>query len=471
MTIFDSPRIYSLLEQYNPWWKNGQVSEKLPTMHREAYHDTLRTICSAELRRFAVLSGARRVGKTTVMKQLIVELLSRGVPPSNILYLTFDNPIFKLCGIDRVIQAYEEYVPHQGPYFFFLDEVQYAESWSLWVKTLYDMHQDLRLVATGSASPAIEKGASDSGVGRWRVFRMPTMTFNEYCHMQGVEACHGELPRLPEIAGMEAKDFNHLMLQFNNLAPYWNRYLQVGGFPELMQVQDTAEAQRVLREDVVDKVLKRDVPALFDVRNSLQLEKIFLYLCFHTGNLISFTSICSELDGVSKPTLMRYIDYLRDANLLYISHDYHTIGKRGLVARPKIYIADAALRNACLMIENPLLNPADLGIMVETTVYKHFACAFSSHAHVGYMRLSSNKEIDIVVSLPSGTNLLCEVKYRSHSPISSQDAILAQSADKNCIGAFVASKDLHDYGITLTDSGSRLIRIPAPALCYLLGAS
>ena len=128
MTIFDSPRIYSLLEQYNPWWKNGQVSEKLPTMHRKAYHDTLRTICSAELRRFAVLSGARRVGKTTVMKQLIVELLSRGVPPSNILYLTFDNPIFKLCGIDRVIQAYEEYVPHQGPYFFFLDEVQYAES-------------------------------------------------------------------------------------------------------------------------------------------------------------------------------------------------------------------------------------------------------------------------------------------------------------------------------------------------------
>ena len=122
-------------------------------------------------------------------------------------------------------------------------------------------------------------------------------------------------------------------------------------------------------------------------------------------------------------------------------------------------------------LENPLLNPADLGIMVETTVYKHFACAFSSHAHVGYMRLSSNKEIDIVVSLPSGTNLLCEVKYRSHSPISSQDAILAQSADKNCIGAFVASKDLHDYGITLNDSGSRLIRIPVPALCYLLGAS
>ncbi len=471
MTIFDSTRIYTLLEQYNPWWKTGQVSEHLPPMHRKTYHEVLHTISNAELRRFAVLSGARRVGKTTVMKQLIVELLSQGVSPGNILYLTFDNPIFKLCGIDQVIQAYEEHVPHQGIYYFFLDEVQYADSWSLWVKTLYDMHQNLRLVATGSASPAIEKGASDSGVGRWRVFRMPTMTFNEFCYMQGIEASNAPLPGLLEIAQMGAKDFNHLMLQFNNLSPYWNRYLQIGGFPELMQVKDTAEAQRVLREDVVDKVLKRDVPALFDVRNALQLEKIFLYLCLHTGNLTSYTSICSELEGVSKPTLARYIDYLRDANLLYLSHDNHSIGKRGLAARPKIYIADAALRNACLMIENPLINPADLGIMVETTIFKHFVCAFSSRAHVGYMRMSADKEIDIVVSLPAGEKLLCEVKYRTHSPITSQDAILSQSTDKKCIGAFVASKDAHDYGITTTESGSRIIRIPAPTLCYLLGAS
>lgn len=469
MAIFDSARIYTLLEQYNPWWKTGQVKENLPTIHRKAYHEVLHTISHQDLRRFAVLSGARRVGKTTVMKQVIQALLNKGVPASNILYLTFDNPIFKLCGFDQVIQAYEKYVPHQGSYYFFLDEIQYADSWSLWVKTLYDLNPELQLVATGSASPAIEKGASDSGVGRWRVFRMPTMTFCEYCYMQGVETAIQNAPTLTEIAHMGEKDLNHLLMQFTHLNPHWNRYLLIGGFPELLHVHDTMEAQRILREDVVDKVLKRDVPSLFDVRNSLQLEKIFLYLCLHTGNLINYASICSELEGVSKPTLARYIDYLRDANLLYVSHDNHSIGKRGLAARPKIYIADAALRNACLMINNPMLNPVDMGIMVETTVYKHFVNAFSAYAHVGYMRLGSEKEIDIVVTTPTGHSLLCEVKYRHHSPISSNDAILSQAADKNCIGAFVASRDSHDYGIFSAESGTRLIRIPAPTICYLLG--
>ena len=471
MTIFDKTRIYTLLEQYNPWWKSGQTNETLPVVHRAAYHDVLHTITHAELRRFAVISGARRVGKTTVMKQLIAELLSQGVEPCNILYITFDNPIFKLCRFDQVIQTYEEFVPHQGTYYFFLDEVQYADAWSLWVKTLYDLHQNLRLVATDSASPAIEKGASDSGVGRWRVFRMPTMTFCEYCHMQGIDAGITQIPPLQDLANMSDKEFISFMIKIGNLSPHWNRYLIMGGFPELLHIQNSAEAQRVLREDVVDKVLKRDVPALFDVRNSLQLEKIFLYLCIHTGNLISYSSICSELEGVSKPTLARYIDYLRDTNLLYISQDTHAIGKRGLAARPKIYIADAALRNACLMIENPMTNLADLGIMVETTVYKHFICAFGKHAQVGYMRLAGDKEIDIIVTMPDNSNLLCEVKYRNNSPLTAQDAILSQAGKPNCNGAFVATRDPHDYGVSHTDSGARIIRIPAPVLCYLLSAT
>lgn len=468
MAIFDSTQIYTLLEQYNPWWKNGRMTEPLPSVHRKAYHDALQTISRSDIRRFAVLSGARRVGKTTVMKQLILELLKQGVPAGNILYITFDNPIFKLCNFYQILQAYEEHVPHEGLYYFFLDEVQYAESWSLWVKTLYDMHPNLRLVATGSASPAIEKGASDSGVGRWRVFRMPTMTFSEYCKLQGIEAGVQHYPTLQEIALMNPDELRELMLPFQDLTPHWNRYLITGGFPELLKVQDTAEAQRVLREDVVDKVLKRDVPSLFDVRNPLQLEKIFLYLCLHTGSLINFSSICSELDGVVKQTLTRYIDYLRDANLLYISQDNHNIGKRGLASRPKIYISDAALRNACLMIENPLTNPADLGIMVETTVYKHFVSAYSAFAHVGYLRLGGDKEVDIVVTLPKGEKILCEVKYRNNSPIARQDAIMSQAGSKDCCGAFVATRNPQDYSISTTEAGAKLIRIPAHILCYIL---
>ncbi len=67
--------------------------------------------------------------------------------------------------------------------------------------------------------------------------------------------------------------------------------------------------------------------------------------------------------------------------------------------------------------------------------------------------------------------LAIQILRHSLANATSQDAILSQSTDKKCIGAFVASKDAHDYGITTTESGSRIIRIPAPTLCYLLGAS
>lgn len=138
------------------------MAGELPGIRRTAF----RQVADREIRRFAVLSGARRTGKTTVMLQVIQALLDEGVPPANILYVSFDNPILRLCGFHQVWETYRRFVPHTGVYYAFLDEVQYAEEWSLWVKTLYDTEPQLRVAATGSASPSIERGASDSGA-RW----------------------------------------------------------------------------------------------------------------------------------------------------------------------------------------------------------------------------------------------------------------------------------------------------------------
>ncbi|AVX20194.1 hypothetical protein SAMN02745885_01015 [Carboxydocella sporoproducens DSM 16521] len=68
-------------------------------------------------------------------------------------------------------------------------------------------------------------------------------------------------------------------------------YLTVGGFPELALSKDDYYAQRMLREDVVDKVLKRDIPSLFNIRNAAVLEKVFLYLCFNSSQIINITTM------------------------------------------------------------------------------------------------------------------------------------------------------------------------------------
>ena len=128
------------------------------------------------------------MGKTTIMYQLIDHLMEEGIPPRNILYVSFDNPMIKLVNIERVLDIYESLYPVEGQKYVFLDEIQYSENWELWMKVVYDSRKDIRLVATGSASPVLEKGAADSGTGRWTVLKIPTLSFYEYCKLLELDA-------------------------------------------------------------------------------------------------------------------------------------------------------------------------------------------------------------------------------------------------------------------------------------------
>jgi len=202
------------------------------------------------------------------------------------------------------------------------------------------------------------------------------------------------------------------------------------------------------------------------------LEKVFLFLCFNSSSIISISAISKELDGTPAATVSNYIQFLERANLIYISNPVNIDGKKILKIRPKIYIADAAIRNAVLMLDNVLADPEEMGIMVETSVYKHLAAFYyREHTTVGYFRKSgSDKEIDIVVEFPAG-KILAEVKYRENSEIKSSDAIveMACSDTGGIVSALVITKRPDDYGLTSHSTKVPIMRVPAHAFLYLLG--
>jgi predicted AAA+ superfamily ATPase len=224
-----------------------------------------------------------------------------------------------------------------------------------------------------------------------------------------------------------------------------------------------------MREDIVDKVLKRDLPSLYNIRNPSELERIFIYLCAVSSNIVSIDAIARDLNGVSRPTVENYIRYLESANLIYVSEPIAAGGQQILKARPKIYIADAAIRNAVLMDESLLTNPIEMGKIVETAVYKHVAAFYyQKAAKVGYFRGGKkNKEIDIVVDYPNIKNIYIEVKYREHSPLPEDDAIWELAAKSRA--SMVITKRAEDYGVYPAPGGGHVIRIPAFAFLYLLG--
>lgn len=471
MAITSKEGILKVLIAFNPWWKTGAVNPKMTkTYKRFAFHEAMKRLDQNDLRRIVVLTGTRRVGKTTIQYQMIDTLLKRGVDPQKIVFISMDHPMLKLSGVNDVLECYHENIYAEQDVYYFFDEIQYAQDWDRWLKMIYDMQPDTNVVATGSASPALVKGNQESGAGRWTVIQVPTMSFYEYCELLDLE--RPQLPKtlkMTQMLHMTQPERSRIMMQLQKVQNHFNRYLQVGGFPELALSDNDIMAQQIMREDVVDKVLKRDLPSLYNLRNATELERIFLYLCNVSSEIVSIEAIAKELSGVSRPTVENYIQYLESANLIYLSLPVDMAGKKVLKASPKIYIADAAIRNAVLMDESLLTDPIEMGKIVETAVYKHVAAFYYQQAtSVGYYRGGRRgKEIDIVVDKPNAYNILIEVKYREGAPIKDEDAIAELCADASA--AIVVTKGASDFGVHNTKSGKDMLRIPAFAFLYLLG--
>lgn len=524
MAIFDEEQVLKILNTYNPWWKTAQIpSDYLKEMKRTAYYETEKIMENKTIRRFVILSGARRVGKTTILYQIIQKLLEKGINEKNILYVSLDNPILKFGTLDKIMDIYINNVASSGEIYIFMDEIQYAKDWNNWLKVFYDQNKNWNIVATGSASPLIEKGIKESGVGRWVTITVPTLSFYEYCRLvdqnqeldadnliegiknlpketreklnqkdisskqrsemiqnifneilqeqKKIEKINREIPKdfsIKNIEQMKEKEYDKLINLLEPMKKYFNRYLTIGGFPELALSEDDKMAQRILREDIVDKVLKRDMPELFGIRNISTLEKVFLYLCFESSNIINLVSMSKDLEGVTVPTIQDYIKYLEDANLIYISEQLNAKGAKQLKGKPKIYIADSALRNAVLMKEDVLTDATEMGYIVETAVYRHiYTYIQNTTGNIGYYRDGkTDREIDVVTNSVK-ENMYIEVKYRENSTIK-QDNPIYEKTDTND-RLFVVTKNIDDHSITELKNGKKLVKIPAFAYLYLLG--
>lgn len=471
MPIASKERILKILNGYNPWWTNGDVPTKIVKSYKRfAFYEAMNRLENKNIRRTVILTGTRRVGKTTIQYQMIDSLIKKGISPKRIVFISMDHPMLKLSSLNDILECYHENIYANEDAYYFFDEIQYSTDWDKWLKTIYDMQPDTNVVATGSASPVLIKGNIESGAGRWSIIQVPTLSFYEYCELTNVKM--PDFPKNLKVTSFHKytrQEQSQIMLKLTDIQRHFSQYLQIGGFPELALANDNMLAQQIMREDVVDKVLKSDLPSLYNIRNSTELERIFLYLCNTSSEVVSYDAIAKELNGVSRPTVENYIQYLESANLIYLSWPVNLGGKKVLKAQPKIYIADAAIRNAVLMDDDVLTNPTEMGKVIETAVYKHISAFYYQQAtSVGYYRGGKkNKEIDIVVEYPNVKNILIEVKYREGAPIADDDAICALSDESSA--AIVITKSPTDYGIHNAPNGNKLIRIPAYAFLYLLG--
>ena len=411
------------------------------------------------------------------MLQAVEALLAAGTPAANILYATFDHPILKLAGIDAVLRAWREHEPRAaGVEYLFLDEAQFIRDWGTWVKHQVDFFKkDRRIAFTGSAMPLVE-AEQESGVGRWHTIRLTTLSFFEYLQIKSLA-----LPPLPPIKslrdlfGWSQPDFYRAAEAAASYAGHFNEYLVRGGFPQTAMVDSITQAQRLLREDIIDKVLKRDMTALFGVRRVLDLEHTFLYLCMHDGGLLDMPDLCANLE-VKRPTALHFIELLEATHLIYRLPPFG-YGKDVLRARYKVYLADPAIAPAVMLKGRAVLeSPSALGVATETAVFKHlFARYCAQNVRFIYWRGKKDREVDLVAEL-EGEVMPFEVKYRAqHTGVRELKGLLELCELKKIACGYVVTKSMDDIGLLAglppaLDAATRIMRVPAALLFYWMGA-
>lgn len=445
------------LQTENTWWENPHTIAAADDQLRP--REYLRLFCplviESEVKRAVLLMGPRRVGKTTLIRHTIRELLERGTDPRKICYVSVDHPLYTGQSLDALLRAYQEAagVPLAGAYVFF-DEIQYLRDWEIHLKVLVDQHADVRFVASGSAAAALRLKSQESGAGRFTGFLLPPLTFHEYVQLRG----EGELIAQDAAAGRAiAANIDHLNDRFVD-------YLNFGGYPEVaLSRAIQADPGRFIKADIIDKVLLRDLPSLYGIQDVQELNALFTTLAFNTAGEVSLEAL-SQRSGVAKNTIKRYIEYLEAAFLLRVVHRVDRSGKRFQRATAfKVYLTNPSMRAALFSVVGP--DDASVGDLVETAV---FAQWFHKPDPLHYARWGG-EEVDLVWSVPGqAPDWALEVKW--------SDRALAHPGELNALVRFCKENGLRTAVATTRRSrevrtlgGIEVLFVPAAIYCYAVG--
>src|SRR3989338_7811049 len=305
----------------NEWWDTGRISEeKAKPYRRKVFSSVSRTLFG--YRQVLMICGLRRVGKTTVVYQLVEELLKRGVDPKHILYFSFDEG---KIGIMNLLEEYARITQvdwRKETCYVFFDEIQKIPGWSATIKLLYDSVPSIRLCVSGSASLALETSAIKDLAGRHFSETIGPLTLQEFAELYF------------------GKDII-LRLHQQELKRVFDSYIQ-RPFPEIVRWNDPLKVRQYLRELVVEKIVRADIPDTFKKVNSQLLSALSDMFLGNAGMTLDLTALARE-QGVNKATLARHLRFLEASGLITMVKNYRPSIRAESRKMKKIYPSVAAL--------------------------------------------------------------------------------------------------------------------------------
>jgi len=323
-------------------------------------------------RQITVLTGMRRTGKTTLLKQLMTQC-----DISQKHYFDLERidvrALFSEPNYETVVQA----LSRQGTDFskkvlICIDEIQLVPNLPSVLKYLYDTY-DVKFIVTGSSAYYMKNQFSESLAGRKKIFEIYPLTFGELLAFKGVQAGRPEIHKASKFIPSE----------YERLKGYYDEYIDFGGFPEVV-LADSAEDKRDLISDIVSSYINFDLTMLSDIRNPTNLFKLIKLLSVRIGTKLDISKLTS-LTGMARQTVENYLDLLEKSYLIKTVPVLANSPDREIVKAKKVYFLDNGIAS--------LAGELSSGSKFENAVFNQLM----HQGEVAYYQLKTGREIDFIL--------------------------------------------------------------------------
>jgi len=357
----DKNLLLAILNDWN-FWEKDQVTG----IKRVTHLVRLKKIINSE--QVIIITGARRAGKSFLMRQLAKDLIAQGVNKKDILIVNFEDPRFiKLDSgtLEDIDQFYVKHFNITGAPYIFLDEIQEVKDWEKWVKIRQEFKK-AKIIISGSNAHLLSHELGTALTGRHLDLLVYPLSFKEFVNFQ------------KETGVAETSDQKS-----------FQQYLEFGGFPKVFFEDSKKELLLTYFQDVVN----RDVVKRYRVRKTEGLKSLINFYFSNFSNLISFSSAAKFL-GLTTDTVIKFSQYFSNAYLVFFLKKFSFKVKEQDRSPQKIYLNDPGLINAVGFKFSD-----NIGRLLENVVFLELLRRKSANmdkTNLFYYQDSQKREVDFV---------------------------------------------------------------------------
>ncbi|MDP2947291.1 MAG: ATP-binding protein [Nanoarchaeota archaeon] len=363
-------KVENLLE-WNPWWEKKEKISLFVGKPRIKYELLLDSV---NLKEVTIITGIRRSGKSTLMYQMIKNLLDNDVSSKQILFINLEDKALSDFSLDEIYSFYRMEINPDKKAFVFFDEIHKRKDWELWIRKKYDQKTNDKFVISGSSSYLLKKEYSTLLTGRNMTFEVFPLSFSEFLDFGDEEIKKENIK-----TGIVGDITRNLILK------KMKDYFRIGGFPEIIEKQEEFKVK--LLKQYFDDILFKDIIDRYNL-TSKKVEDLALYLMTNFTSKISLRNLRGALQ-ISYDTAKDYLSYFKEAFLFFeINHFSYSL-KEQKSSAPKIFCIDNGLRNSVSFKFSE-----DMGKQAENLVFIELK---RRESEIYYWENSKHHEVDFII--------------------------------------------------------------------------